>query len=229
MKIDPKYFNLFAVTIGIAGIAAILYFTIRYSANQHIGFLENLGDGGGLYTHAFPHRNGLDTLRASDYRGKFVVIDFWATWSSPSLGSHDKLWSVTRQFPGHVVVFAAGVKDNAELTAEYIREHSYGFEFVDGSDAFQELLAPGVPSQVTFGPDGSVYDVRTGFRGADNYTALLDTLRALYVLQSDTLREDTSEALQTSRAPAHGVYGDDDAYETRRTIQHDTAVAAADK
>lgn len=191
MKIDPKYFNLFAVTIGIAGIAAIFYFTIRYSANQHIGFLENLGDGRGLYTHAFPHHNGIDTLRASDYRGKFVVVDFWATWSSPSLGSHDKLWRVTRQFPEQVVVFAAGVKDNAELTADYINEYQYGFEFVEGSDAFQELLAPGVPSQVTFGPDGTIFDVRTGFRGADNYTALLDTLRALYDLHSATSRDNT--------------------------------------
>ncbi|MCC5927550.1 MAG: TlpA family protein disulfide reductase [Bacteroidetes bacterium] len=177
MKIDPKYFNLFAVTIGVSGIAAIFYFTISYTANQKMGFIENLGDGRNLYEHAFPHRNGVDTLRAKDFAGKFVVIDFWATWSTPSMGSHEKLWAVVRQSTDDVVVLAAGVKDNPELTAEYMQEHPYNFQFVEGSDAFHELLAPGVPTQVTFGPDGSIVDVRLGFRGNDNYDELREILR----------------------------------------------------
>jgi thiol-disulfide isomerase/thioredoxin len=177
MKIDPKYFNLFAVAIGVSGIAAIFYFTISYSANQHRGFIENLGDGRDLYEHAFPHRNGVDTLRARDFAGKYVVIDFWATWSNPSMGSHEKLWAVVRQSTEDIVVFAAGVKDNAELTAEYMRENPYNFQFVEGSDAFYDLLAPGVPTQVTFAPDGSLADVRIGFRGSDTYDELRQMLR----------------------------------------------------
>lgn len=188
MRIDPKYFNLFAVTIGISGIAAIFYFTISYSANQRLGFIENLGDGRNLYDHAFPHRNGIDTLRARDFAGKFVVIDFWATWSTPSMGSHEKLWAVTRQHTDEVVVIAAGVKDNAELTAGYMSEHPYNFQFVDGSDAFHELLAPGIPTQVVFAPDGSIADVRLGFRRGDTYDELREMIRDWVRLQSDTAR-----------------------------------------
>jgi thiol-disulfide isomerase/thioredoxin len=198
MKIDPKYFNLFASVVGITGIAAILYFTISYSVNQRTSFIENVGDGSAIYHYPLPAYTGLDTLRASDYRGRFVVLDFWSTWSGPSQGSHEKLWEAIRNTPDRAVVIAAGVKDNQDLTDNYIAETEYPFQFANGTELFHELLPPGVPSQITFNPDGRLIDIRVGFRGADNYDSL-----AVWIRNWDW--GDMSEAGTDSDASTSGV------------------------
>jgi thiol-disulfide isomerase/thioredoxin len=172
MKIDPKYFNLFATVVGISGLAAIFYFTISYSVGQHDTFIANVGNGSTAYNFALPSYDGTDTLRAADFSGRFVVLDFWSTWSGPSQVSHQLLAGAVRQIPDKVIVIAAGVKDNLELTEEYIAMHRYPFEFAIGTELFHQLLPPGVPSQLTFDPDGRLIDIRVGFRGAENYDSL---------------------------------------------------------
>lgn len=180
MKIDPKYFNLFAVIVAISGIAAIFYFTIRYSHNQQMDFIENVGEGSEVYQRWFYTYDRSDSVRAADHPDKYVVIDFWSTWSNPSVGSHEKLWNAMQGHQHNVLVIAAGVKDNAELTREYAQDHPYTFFYAEGSDAFYDLMGPGVPSQITFSPGGELDNIRIGFRGNDNYDIFAETLDAVF-------------------------------------------------
>jgi thiol-disulfide isomerase/thioredoxin len=177
MKIDPKYFNLFATVVGITGLAAIFYFTISYSVNQRNTFIDKVGDGSFVYHYPLLSHDGADTLRASDYRGRFVVLDFWSTWSGPSQGSHQILWQTIRDTPEHVMVIAAGVKDNLELTDQYRATHNYPFQFAIGTELYHELLPPGVPSQFTFDPEGRLIGIRVGFRASETYDSLAVWIR----------------------------------------------------
>ena len=74
-------------------IAAILYTALAVTANADLGDLEALreGDMRKLQIHSaarpapdtvFLNANGSE-LRLSDYQGKVVVLNFWATWCAP--------------------------------------------------------------------------------------------------------------------------------------------------
>src|SRR5690554_3881805 len=105
MKIDPKYFNLFAGTVAVFAFIAIIYFTISYSVTQKTDFVETIGEGIDLYEswfqvvdvqHATTDIAIGDSLHASMFRGKIVIVDFWSTWSDPAMESHIELWNIIK-------------------------------------------------------------------------------------------------------------------------------------
>ena len=74
-------------------LAAVLYTALAATANADMSDLEALraGDMRKLQIHSasrpapdtvFLHADGSE-LRLSDYRGKVVVLNFWATWCAP--------------------------------------------------------------------------------------------------------------------------------------------------
>lgn len=180
MKIDPKYFNLFAVIVAVFAMIAITYFTISYAGNQRAEFESTLGSGADLYNGWFIHVNGTDSLRAVDFRDRMVIIDFWSTWSDPSLRSQDNLREILAAYPDSIrpVVIAASVRDADETVIEHASMSDAGFLYVRGTEVFQKMRVPGVPTQVVFGPNGRLIQSRIGFKSPDEYARLDSLLRA---------------------------------------------------
>lgn len=172
MKIDPKYFNLFVGIVAAFCLIAIIFFTLRYSNNQKVAFIDGLGSGQNLYNTWFVKVADMDSLRPSDFPDRYVIIDFWATWSKPSVKSHTELWDIVKPAGEEVIVIAAGVRDHPDVIQMYADELGYTFEYVLGTTIFQELLIPGVPTQILFGPGGRLLDVRIGYKRPSNYHTL---------------------------------------------------------
>lgn len=121
--------------------------------------------------------SGKDSIRAADFAGKTVILNFWATWSETSASAHRALWNLV-QNDTSVVVIAAGVKDNEEFTRKYLHEHAYPFIFVNGSDLFHDLMAPGLPVFIVFGTEGELAAIRIGFRNVADLSPIREILNA---------------------------------------------------
>lgn len=177
MKIDPKYFNLFAVIVALFAMISITYFTISYAGNQRADFEITLGSGADLYNEWFVRIDGSDSLRAVDFKDRIVIIDFWATWSEPSLESRNELIKLITAYPDSIrpVVLAAAVRDADETIAAFTSTLDVGFINVRGTEMFQQMKVPGVPTQIIFAPGGRIIESRIGFKGDFEY-ATLDSL-----------------------------------------------------
>lgn len=180
MKIDPKYFNHFAVIMAVFAMIAITYFTISYAGNQRTDFESTLGSGAELYNEWFVKIDGSDSLRAVDFKDRIVIIDFWATWSDPSLESRNELVKIVTSLPDSLrpVVIAASVRDADETIAEYTSTSDHEFINVRGTELFQKMKVPGVPTQVIFSPGGRIIESRIGFKGTNEYAVLDSLLRS---------------------------------------------------
>jgi cytochrome c biogenesis protein CcmG, thiol:disulfide interchange protein DsbE len=67
----------------------------------------------------FTITDGAKTIRLSDYRGKIVVLNFWASWCAPCLEEFPSLISLQKQMP-QIVVLSVDFDDDINAYRQYI-------------------------------------------------------------------------------------------------------------
>ncbi|GAB4463702.1 MAG: TlpA disulfide reductase family protein [Armatimonadaceae bacterium] len=117
-------------------------------------------------------------LKLSDYKGKVVILDFWATWCPPCKASMPHLEQVWQQVKDQdVVVLAVCVSDAREAYEKWVPEHKdkYTFQFAfdpAGRDRSKPNISgglfnvTGIPTTYIIGKDGKVVEGIVGFSGA---------------------------------------------------------------
>jgi len=111
-----------------------------------------------------------DSLSLERYRGKVVLVDFWASWCAPCRQSFPWLNELQAKYADRGLVVLGVNVDRARSDAErFLSEVPAQFEIL--YDPEGELAArydiPGMPSSFVFGPDGALVAKHIGFRNAD--------------------------------------------------------------
>jgi cytochrome c biogenesis protein CcmG, thiol:disulfide interchange protein DsbE len=70
----------------------------------------------------FSLNDGRTQVHLADYRGKIVVLNFWATWCAPCVQELPSLLVLQRQFP-QVQVVAVSIDEDAEAYRKFLVDH----------------------------------------------------------------------------------------------------------
>ena len=115
-------------------------------------------------------------IRLSDYRGKTVVLDFWATWCEPCqqvlLGTN----ALAREYASKNVVFlAVNVWDTPDAFAAWLPQHASlnALTFAidpapHGSDVAAKYKVSAIPTQFIINPAGRITASFVGNQGDSN-------------------------------------------------------------
>jgi thiol-disulfide isomerase/thioredoxin len=125
--------------------------------------------------------NAADALNLEQYRGKVVVVDFWASWCTPCRQSFPWLNELQAKFGKHgLVIVGINVDRNREDAMRFLSAVPANFPIVyDSSGTLASRYdVPGMPSSYVIGPDGAVVAKHIGFRKADR-DARENEIRAL--------------------------------------------------
>ena len=102
-------------------------------------------------------------LKLSDYRGKVVLLDFWATWCGPCVGDTPNLKAVHEAFgkDERFVLISLSLDPDAQPAIEYVKKNELGW--VHGflgdwgkTKVPEQFGVRGIPAYFLIGPDGKL-------------------------------------------------------------------------
>ncbi|NQV84209.1 MAG: TlpA family protein disulfide reductase [Rhodospirillales bacterium] len=122
-----------------------------------------------------------DIVKISDFRGKVVIVNFWATWCPPcrfEIPSMQRAWNIVSK--EGIVMLAIHVGGNPDRVMQFAADFDVDFPVLmdQKSDVIKQWPVRGLPTTVIVDPKGSMVLQAIGSREWDD-KALLDQIRAL--------------------------------------------------
>lgn len=103
--------------------------------------------------------------RFSDYRGQWVIVNYWSTYCPPCIVEIPALKRIAAQYRGKVTVLGmdAGETANNEMK-QFIRQRGINYTVVPTQDSsmFALGLIYGVPTTFIVSPQGKIVDTHMG-------------------------------------------------------------------
>jgi thiol-disulfide isomerase/thioredoxin len=107
------------------------------------------------------------TISLADFKGKVVLVDFWATWCGPCRKEMPTFEKLHREFSGRdVVVLTVDADEPAEAPAQYMKDEKFTFPVLlaEGADTVKRWGVPGYPTTVAVDAEGRVAAFAVGGR-----------------------------------------------------------------
>src|SRR5262245_46500535 len=116
--------------------------------------------------------NGAD-VRLSSFKGKVILLNFWATWCHPCKEEIPDLVALQEQYKDSIVVLGFSIDDKPEELKQYAAQYQMNYPVLVGAghENIQEAYGPmwGVPVTVIIGRDGRIAKKQSGIRSLEQF------------------------------------------------------------
>ncbi len=128
------------------------------TSNSHKDVIENA---------TFTDLDG-NEVHISEFKGQFVLIDFWESWCGPCLQVFPAMQDLREEYPDEFAMLAVtvGMTETPEDARRFKEEHDYDFTWLyDENGVFDQLGGRGIPFKAYVDPDGNFIEIEMGSRG----------------------------------------------------------------
>jgi peroxiredoxin len=108
------------------------------------------------------------TIRFDDFRGKYVLVDFWATWCAPNVAEIPRLQATYAKYHGKgLEIVSVSLDESKAAAVDFIKARKLPWKQVhnstSGADLVEAFGVPQIPATFLIGPDGTI--IRMELRG----------------------------------------------------------------
>jgi DsbE subfamily thiol:disulfide oxidoreductase len=171
----PRWLRL-SIVAGIAALVVVLMLSFRFDPRD----IRTGTVGKAAAPFTAEKLDGTGTLSLSDYAGKVVVLNFWASWCPPCKEENPALLRVWERYRTSDVVFIGVVfNDPTEKAREYVKANGVTWPTVQDADG-RIAFAYGVhgpPETYFIGLDGVIAGRHIGAIGEAALVTAIDKLR----------------------------------------------------
>jgi cytochrome c biogenesis protein CcmG/thiol:disulfide interchange protein DsbE len=120
------------------------------------------------------------TVKLSDYKGKVVIIDFWATWCPPCRKGIPDLISIQNEYKNDVVII--GISLDSEKTLKdvpgFVKSYGINYPIVYGNEKVVTDYGgiEGIPTAFVVDKKGNIVDKHVGLVPKDTYVSKIKEL-----------------------------------------------------
>jgi len=105
------------------------------------------------------------TIKLSDYKGKAVIVDFWATWCPPCRKGIPDLIELQKEFKNNLVVIGISLdQDTKSDVVPFIKKYGINYPVVYGTN--QVIMEYGsinaIPTSFVINKEGKIVDKHIG-------------------------------------------------------------------
>jgi thiol-disulfide isomerase/thioredoxin len=120
---------------------------------------------------------GGEKRKSADYRGKVVLLNFWATWCPPCRREMPTLEKLHREREKEGLVVLALTDEDSAVVSKFVVQGSYSMPIVldPGGKVHDRFSRRGIPHTIIIGRDGRILEQFYGMRSEEEY---LRSLRA---------------------------------------------------
>lgn len=120
-------------------------------------------------------------INLADYRGKVVILDFWATWCGPCRMEIPGFVQLQKQLgPQGLQIIGISMDDGPAPVREFYKQFDMNYPVAMGSEKLGELYGGiiGLPTTFVIGRDGRIYDKIPGAVDRNVFVTEVHTLLA---------------------------------------------------
>jgi cytochrome c biogenesis protein CcmG/thiol:disulfide interchange protein DsbE len=179
-KVIPAIAGVFLVTIvGLILWSMFAPESARRDTAHQVGGAIVLDDPQPVDDFELTMLGGDETVALSDFRGKTVVLNFWASWCQPCVREIPILMQATRQLGDDVVLIGMNTLDDEDEAIAMMDE--FGMNYVNLNDNDRgtgavsvDFGVRGVPETYVINADGDLVAYRRGdFQTASDVHAII--------------------------------------------------------
>jgi peroxiredoxin len=184
------------VILAVAAVAFLLYSSS--SSTTTVGAVRPVKERKPAPDFVLKDSSGA-TVRLSDYRGKVVLLNFWATWCGPCKMEIPWFIEFQQQFKdqGFAVLGVAMDDDGWQSVKPYVSERKVNYRVLLGDDAVS-LRYGGVdslPTTFVIDQQGRIASAHVGLVGKNEYLGDIQTLLGVKQSASNSLLSNAGAAL----------------------------------
>ena len=120
------------------------------------------------------------TVKLSDYRGKVVLLNFWATWCGPCKVEIPWFMEFEQQYKdkGFAVLGVAMDDEGWQAVKPYLSERKVNYRVLMGDDSVTQLYGgvDSLPTTFVIDKDGRIASAHVGLVGKNEYVGEIQAL-----------------------------------------------------
>ena len=114
----------------------------------------------------------------SDYKGKAILINFWATWCPPCLEEMPLIEKYAVRHEDQLAVLAINAGERDDTVRDFVDEHGFSFDILldPSNSAAKQFFVYGYPTTMFFDDQGYIQSTHIGELNEDLLVNYLTTI-----------------------------------------------------
>lgn len=153
------------------GVLVVLFSTMIFAGS----LMENKPENNSSNTSSFVNDKAPDfalksvdgkVVKLSDYKGKVIILDFWATWCPPCRKGIPDLISIQNEYKNDVVIIGVSLDGDKTIkdVPDFIKQYGINYPIVYGDEkivtAYGGIQA--IPTAFVIDKKGNIIDQHVG-------------------------------------------------------------------
>lgn len=115
-------------------------------------------------------------IRMSNYRGRWVIVNYWATWCAPCITEINELIKLKQSYPQVVILGVNPDSLDKDVLVQLAQEYGVNYDWLSSFpiESYGGKTPSQLPVTYIFSPSGKLYQTLSGPQTVANFQSVMN-------------------------------------------------------